>query len=231
MNHISDDSLRSIINWCLSLNRTYHFKLTRYSYELIFSGTATVCPKTKRKNWGCSRPNENAMLLAAGRSSRCPSPSTPPQPVNWSDSRLDQDYSALMFHFSVRRLDSGRRHLYLSLACWPRACLAPNVLQLLLLPGQTLAKYYGGYSEIPCQTLVYSEMIYLVANCVKAHSKEVCFKFIHLSNCYHVENIYVSTKIFFCQWREIFIVGHCPLADTWGLMTCLAPADAGSKYN
>ena len=39
-------------------------------------------------------------------------------------------------------------------------------------------------------------MIYHDANCVKAHSKEACFQFIHPSNCYRVENVDVSTKIF-----------------------------------
>lgn len=39
-------------------------------------------------------------------------------------------------------------------------------------------------------------MIYHDTNCVKAHSKEACFQFIHPSNCYRVENVDVSTKIF-----------------------------------
>lgn len=49
-------------------------------------------------------------------------------------------------------------------------------------------------------------MIYHDANCVKAHSKEACFQFIHPSNCYLVENVDVSTKIFsVSRARNIYI--------------------------
>ena len=128
-----DDSLGAIIKLCLSLNWTQG---SNTNHTIIFSGTATVCPKTKRKNWGCSQPNENAMPSGEARSSSSPSPSPPPPLVNWSVLFLQIFFLNNSYFFSVRRLDSGRWHLCLCLQGRARACLASHVLHLLLLPGQ-----------------------------------------------------------------------------------------------
>ena len=48
-------------------------------------------------------------------------------------------------------------------------------------------------------------MIYHDANCVKAHSKEACFQFIHPSNCYHGEMSMSAQKYFLSVARNIYI--------------------------
>ena len=76
---------------------------------------------------------------------------------------------------------------------WHPTCFTCSCCQVRNLGKQKIHILFG---KLPCQKYVYSEMIYHDTNCVKAHSKEACFQFIHPSNCYRVENVDVSTKIF-----------------------------------
>ena len=63
-------------------------------------------------------------------------------------------------------------------------------------------------------------MIYHDTNRVKAHSEEVCFQFIHLSHCYHVENVDVSSKKYFLSVaRNIYI--SCPAT----VLKSMSPSD------
>ena len=63
-------------------------------------------------------------------------------------------------------------------------------------------------------------MIYHDTNRVKAHSEQVCFQFIHLSHCYHVENVDVSRKKYFLSVaRNIYI--SCPAT----VLKSMSPGD------